>query len=253
MTGALGIDAAQAAGVLAAFCLGGLMKGTFGFGLPLVTISTLPLIVPIDLALALNALILPPTNLWQFLRAGRPGETVRRFWPLILGLCIAMPFGATLVASVPAPELTIALGIAIMAFSAFNWLSPRIAIPAAREKPVGAAIGVAAGVVGGITTVNGPFFIMYLVGIGADRRLMLSALGLFFLITGAVLSGAFVAFGVLDGPRALFGLGCLVPVAAGMWLGDRAARRLSVGAYRTLVLVALFCLGANLAIRTAFG
>jgi uncharacterized membrane protein YfcA len=228
---ALGIGWDQAAAALAVYFVGGFVKGVLGFGLPLVTISVLPLIIPIDLALVTNALILPVLNAWQVRAAGRFRESVTRFWPLILALCLTMPMGAALVSIVEPQSLMAALGVAIMAFSVLNAVNPRLRIPARFERPAAIAAGTGAGIVGGITTINGPFFLIFLLGVGADRQLMLSALGL------------------VDWARLVAALLCLVPASLGMVLGLRLARRLPVELFRRIVLGVLFLLGANIILR----
>ncbi|MEM6943618.1 MAG: TSUP family transporter, partial [Pseudomonadota bacterium] len=111
MIEALGIGPTAALLGLVAFFLGGLVKGGLGFGLPLVTISLLPLFLPLDLALAINALILPALNAWQARQSGRFGEVLRRFWPLALTLTLFLPLGAWFATGVDTRTLTLALGL----------------------------------------------------------------------------------------------------------------------------------------------
>ncbi|MEO1459913.1 MAG: sulfite exporter TauE/SafE family protein [Pseudomonadota bacterium] len=249
MIDALGIGWQAAALTLATFFVGGITKGGFGFGLPLVTISLLPLFLPLDLALVLNALVLPPLNVWQVAAAGRVGETLSRFWPLGLTLALTLPLGVALGAQVSPDALTVALGIAIVLFSAFNLANPRLVIPDRWEQRAGALTGIGAGIVGGLTTINGPFFILFLVGRGADRRMLLSGLGVFFLLTGVLLTGSFWAVGLLDWARLLAALACIVPSVLGMVVGNRIGRRIPQDAFRRAVLILLILLGANIALR----
>lgn len=253
MIDALGISLLSAAGMLGCYFLGGLVKGGLGFGLPIVTIATTPLFVPVDLAIATNAIVLPLTNIVQIRQAGGLGTTLGRYWPLIAMLCLTMPLGAYFGRQVSAGALTLALGLTIVAFTIFQWLNPRLAITPRLERPMGVLTGVMAGGVGGLVTINGPFFILYLVGLGVDRREMLSALGVFFLLTGLLLAGSFVAVGLLDGPRALWALVCVPPAYLGMALGNAVARRLPQETFRSVVLAGLLILGTNIALRGLAG
>ncbi|MEO1775764.1 MAG: sulfite exporter TauE/SafE family protein [Pseudomonadota bacterium] len=253
MIDALDLSAPAALGVLAAFFAGGLMKGGLGFGLPLVTISITPFFVPVDLAIALNAAVLPFVNMLQVWQAGTLGETLRRYWPLILMLSLTMPIGVLLGLAVSAEGLTLALGLAITAFTLFQWVNPRLVLPQRLERPIGAGVGVVAGICGGLTSINGPFFVLYLVGLGVERRVMMSALGVFFLLTGVLLSGSFAAVGLLDGPRLLAALACLLPAFAGMAAGNRLARRVPQEAFRRIVLSGLLLLGLNITLRGLTG
>ncbi|MEM6679894.1 MAG: TSUP family transporter [Pseudomonadota bacterium] len=243
------MTAPTAAGVLAVFFLGGLVKGGLGFGLPLVTVSLLPLIVEIEVAFAINSMIIPVLNVWQLYQSGRAGEALRRFWPLILTLSIALPLGVLFASGIDGGSLTLALGIFVMVFTLFQALNPRLVIPASWEKPAAAVTGVAAGVVGGLTTINGPFFVLYLVGRAVEREVMLGALGLFFLLTGLLLTGSFAALGRIDAALALMTLACILPGFAGMALGNLIGARVPQALFRRVVLAGLFIAGANIAAR----
>ncbi|HAN80893.1 MAG TPA: hypothetical protein DCQ47_05515, partial [Gammaproteobacteria bacterium] len=52
------------------FVIGGICKGALGFGLPFVTVSIVPLFAPLEVVLALNAVVLPISNFVQFTRGG---------------------------------------------------------------------------------------------------------------------------------------------------------------------------------------
>ncbi|MEM6488596.1 MAG: sulfite exporter TauE/SafE family protein [Pseudomonadota bacterium] len=249
MIEALGIPWTAALGVLAAYFLGGIVKGGLGFGLPLVTISMLPLFVAVDLAIAVNAVILPFINLVQIHQARRTGEALSRFWPLLATLALFMPLGIVIGTRISAEALTLALGLAVMAFTAFQWANPRLAIPARWERRGAAVTGVMAGVSGGLLTINGPFFVLFLVGRRVERAVMMAGLGLFFLTTGLLLTIGLSITGTVTGPRALAALACLVPAFAGMALGDRLARRVEPQHFRTGVLAGLMILGANITAR----
>jgi len=247
----LGLGLLEIAGLLFVYFIGGLVKGGSGFGLPLITISVLPLIVPIDVALAVNAVVLPFVNIFQFGSSGHAGATVKRFWPVVVGLFVGVPIGALFVHAIAPETLTIALGIFVMAFVVLTALSPRVEIPQRFEKPAGGLTGILAGILGALTTANGPAFVIYLVGVGAERRVMVAALGLFFLVSGVLIAGSFWAIGILDERRVLIAAICVWPILAGMWVGNGIGERLPQAAFRKAVLSLLFLLGANMLVRTA--
>lgn len=249
MSGGFDLSWMQAAGLAAAFFVGGFVKGGLGFGLPLVVMSIIPNFVPLDLALAVNAVVMPFTNLLQFAGARRVRETVLRFWPLLAGLFLGAPIGAALVAVVDPRLLAATLGLLIAGFVIWSVAHPTIEIPSPAERPVGGVVGVAAGLLGTLTTINGPVFIGYLLGLRVDRQMMISALGLFFLVSGVLIAGSFVAVGILDVFRAVLAVGCIVPAALGMWAGNHAARHLPPEQFRAVVLVALLILGINMTLR----
>lgn len=235
---------------LAIFFCGGLVKGGAGFGLPLITISVLPLVVPIEMALAINAIILPLTNVIQYVQAGQMGHTIVRFWPMLAGLTLGIPIGAMLVSAIDQRFLTLSLGVFIMVFVPMTAFNPRFFIPREKEKPIAGLTGILAGIIGALTTANGPVFVSYLVGARAERRLMLSALGLFFLFSGTLITGSFWFIGFLNLPRFILALLCFPVALIGMKAGNAVAERLSASVFRTAILVMLFGLGLNMVVKT---
>lgn len=247
------MDAATVAGVLAVFVLGGVVKGMLGFGLPLTTMAMLPFLIPIEAALAVNILMLFATNVAQLIQIGRVRETMVAYAPVLWGIALGVPAGAAMVSVFTDNALLGALGAMVLAFSLLSLVAPELAIPAARARTFGWGAGLSGGAVSALTTVGGPLFVMYLVGLRTEREMFLSGLSLFFILSGALTIGAFVLLGIFDAERlALFGLSfpaALLGMGAGNWLG----RRLSAERFRAVVLLALAVLGANLLWRAVTG
>lgn len=245
----VGLDLSELFAVLAIFVAGGMIKGAMGFGLPLATMSVLPLVIPVEAALAINAIVLPLTNVTQFLHERRMSETLRRFSPVVVGVVIGVPIGAVFVTFVNDSVLLIALGIFVVAFTGVSLATPRLAVPEGRERSIGGVIGVLAGVVGALTTANGPLFVMYLVGLKVERAMFLSAISLFFIVSGVMISASFLAAGLFDMPRFLTALAAFPAALVGMYLGNALARRIPAERFRLAVLMVLCLLGANLVLR----
>ncbi|NIA69302.1 sulfite exporter TauE/SafE family protein [Pelagibius litoralis] len=235
--------------VLGIFFLGGLIKGALGFGLPLVTIALLPLVIPTGLALAVNVVVFPIMNVFQFVQAGMMRETLGRFPMMLLGILLGVPMGALLLSGLDEELLIFCLGLFVAVFAIFNGINPRLRIPESRRPLAEGLSGVAAGILGTLTSTNGPVFVTYLTGIGAERRVMISALGLFFLFSGFLIAGSFWFIGIMNGPRLLMALTCTLPAGLGMWVGNRLAGRLPAESFRKLILLVLFCLGINMMLR----
>ena len=237
-------------GVLAIFLAAGTVKGGLGFGAPLASMSVLPLLIPIDLALAINAVLLLTTNAVQFAGAGDMLPTLRRFSPVIAGMMLGVPLASLFVARVDADILALVMGVGVCGFSVLTASGASMSVPPEREARVGVLTGIGSGLAGGLTAVPGPVLVAYLVGIGVERRLMLSALGFLLLASGLLVSSAFMAVGMLNVPRITLALLCLAPTLAGMWLGNAVFERMKASAFRRVVLLALFLLGLNLIVRS---
>jgi uncharacterized membrane protein YfcA len=235
--------------VAALFFLGGIVKGSLGFGLPLVTMAVLPLFIPVEVALATNAVVTPFNNLAQ-LRHGRQTRAVmQRFGGMVGTTVIGVVIGAMIVSLVDEEVLMVALGSFVIFFTLINLAAPRIYIPPAREKPIGLATGLVAGVVGALTTANGPIYIMYLVGLRLEREIFISALGLFFIVTGVVVCVSFMLLGMVTPAVLGLALFCIFTAQAGMRIGFWLASRVSAERFRVVVLCGLTVLGANMILQ----
>ena len=253
MVGFINLPLIELATVMLIFVCAGAVKGLLGFGLPMVSMAALPLVIPVEAALAINAVVLPVTNLSQLLGERKVSNTVQRFWPVLAGLIVGVPIGAALLKSVNESTLLFMLGIFVIVFSLITAFSPKFRIPSSMKIRAGTFTGIIAGAIGALSTVNGPVFVMYLVGIDVQRSMFRSGLALMFLISGLLIAGAFWTLGILDQDRFLLACLCLLPAFIGMWLGNRIGNRVSSQGFRRLVLIALVVLGGNLILRALSG
>ncbi len=246
-----GLGAEAIAAVLAIFVFGGFVKGGLGFGLPIATISLLPLVIPVDMALAINAVVQPLTNLGQLVGSGHAVASVRRFWPMVIPLAVGVAIGANFVKALDAETLLLILGLFVMGFTALSIRGVALPVGPRRELAAGLGTSFVAGLTGALTAVNGPIFVMYLLGLRLPRQAFRGALGFLFIVSGALIAGGFWSVGLLDAGRATLAGLCIPTALLGMWAGDRAAGRLPAEVFRRVVLAALFCLGANFVLRGA--
>ena len=231
-----------------AFIVGGLCKGALGFGLPFVTVSIVPLFAPLEIALAVNAVVLPLANFLQFTRGGLIRSTLDRHKTVVIGILIGAPIGAYLLDAMAIQIIEIILGVFVMCFVVVTLYNPSMKVPQRKEKQMGVGVGLFAGVIGTMTTVNGPFFIMYLLGLNIDRREILAALGLFLWYQVPV-SCFFLVYSE-SSLSTLSTRDCLLHFRYNwVWVGDRIVQYVDRGFFRRLVLSGLFILGLNIFLR----
>ncbi|MEM6971268.1 MAG: sulfite exporter TauE/SafE family protein [Pseudomonadota bacterium] len=248
-----GIPGFAFAGLMASFLAGGLVKGMIGFGLPLVVVSLAPLFTEVGVFLAANAVVMPFSNAMQVYQGGPPRPTVTRFRGLFAVMLITLPLGVLAAGSVTPETLMLILGLVVMGFTALQAANPRLMIAPRHEGPAGLLTGALAGLIGGLTTVNGPIITLFAVGTALERRVMISLQGVAFLLSGLVLTIGYAGIGILDSGRVLTGLACILPAWAGMWLGNRLAARIPQALFRRIVLAVLFVAGGNLVFRALGG
>jgi uncharacterized membrane protein YfcA len=229
-----------------ALLLGGMVKGLVGVGLPLVVVSLLASFLDPKFALALVAVPVVVTNVWQSLRAGLALPAAKRFWPLMLPFVVGTWGGAQIVAAVDTRLLLGVLGIVVIGFSSMSLLRPRSHLSRRQEAVAGPCVGLAAGVLNGVSTVNGPPLVMYLVSLGLKKNEFVGAYALIALSGAVPLLLSYIAVGLL-GPREFgFSVLALLPALLGLVCGERLRRRIDAERFRQLLLWVLILLGINL-------
>lgn len=233
----------------------GFTKGAIGFALPMISISGIGSIMPVEIAIA--ALILPglATNIWQSLRQGL-GEawiSLRKYWRLNLTLFFAIYGFAQLVVMIPDRWLFIILGVGITTFGTIliiGWrptLSPKIAN---RIEPL---VGVIAGFFGGLSGVWGPPILLFLLATDTPKVEMVRVQGISFLIGAIVLLGAHLQSGLLNAVTLPFSAFMVIPAMIGMAVGFGIQDRLEQQRFRRVTLYVLVFAGLNLLRRGLFG
>lgn len=242
--------------VFAIVFVGGLVKGTAGFGYAIV--STAVLAALISPAVAVVVMILPTlvanVRLLGELNRAELTRCVARFWPYVLAAAVGTLAGMALLGRIPRPVLALLLGVFTLGYVAVTqnrfrlpgeaWVRARCFRPGTSAK---VALGLVSGVVFGASNVavqvvayldsldlDRSTFVgvlaMILVGISALRLAAAWQLGLF----GAGETDS-LALVVLSGAAA-------VPGLLGVTVGQRLRRRLderhvTVGALTLLVLI----------------
>ncbi len=244
-----GLDPAIIALLGLIYLAGGVVKGSLGFGLPLVTISISPFFIPVELALAFNSVVLLATNAVQVWRAGETREAFAFSLPILAGVAVTTLPGVWIATQLPANVLLGALGCLVLTFSILSFFSVAIRLPSGGLGA--AAIGGVAGVVGAFSSAPGPVFVMYLMTLGLPRRRFMAVIGILMGLVGTFLTAGFVIAGVLDLERLALGALLFLPGTLGFVLGDRLFRRFPEKVFRRGVLIVLVILALAM-IRRAF-
>ena len=238
--------------VFLSFALGGALKGIVGVGLPLVGISLLGLVLDPRLVLAMLVIPIVVTNLWQACATGIPWRDLQRFWPLIALFAIGTWGGAQMLVQINTNLLLGLLGSIVVVFCSISLLSPNVRLPVRHEVWAGPTVGIGAGLLNGISTVNGPPLALYLVALRLEKDAFVSAYGLIALSGSIPLALSYAAVGLLGPTEFWWSTLALIPVLAGLWLGQRIRRHINPELFRKVLLCTLIVLGLNLIRRAVF-
>ncbi len=232
-----------------ALAAGGIVKGLISIGLPLVGLPLLMLAV--DVPTAVNLLMVPimVSNLVQAVEGPDTLKIMRRFLPIQITLAIGTFLGTALLANLDQQVLLLAVGGFTVVFGLLGLLQPRLLIPPALERWLGAPVGLAAGLIGGMSTLFGPVLTLFMVGLHLPPNVFVKAISILYTTAGAFLMLSGAAPGTASGADMLLSAAGMIPVYGGMLLGQRVRNRLNAERFRLLVLATVVITGANM-IRT---
>ena len=231
--------------LLAAF-LGGLTSGLSGFAMGLVVSGVwLHIIAPDQNALliALCGMVTQGSGIWRV----RHAIDWRTILPFILGSAVGVAGGTALLATVDQNTVRLSIGVLLLLYSAYSLARPRITTPEGNGA-THIAVGVANGVIGGLTGLGGIAMTIWgqLRGGSKDAQRAVFQPVMFSTFFMTAISLAFVgaytaetmklyAFAL---PALMIGIGC------GIWLYGK----LDDAAFRRVILILLFASGLSLVV-----
>jgi len=239
----IAIDTSDVVLVFAVLALAGLVKGVVGLGLPTVTLALLT--ATLGLETAVSVMLLPSlvTNLWQAAAGGAFRELLRRLWPFLGMLAVGTLLASGAPAFVPVEVLSATLGASIAVYGAFGLVKPVWTVAPGRERAMSPAMGLATGVLTGMT---GSFVIPsvpYLQALGLPRDRLVQAMGMTFLTATLALGIGLGGHGLVPTGLVVLSAAAVLPALAGMELGRRLRQRLSERRFRQALFLSLLALG----------
>lgn len=207
------------------FFLAGFVKGVIGLGLPTVAVGLLVLFMsPAEAA----ALLIAPsivTSVWQMLVGGQFRPSLRRLWPIMMGIIVGTAAGANFMTSGNANAAVAALGLALMIYAGLGLGSVRFKISSHAEIWLAPLVGIGTGLVTAGTGVFAIPAVPYLQALGLPRDQLVQALGLSFTVSTFALAAILTRGGAFHlaaaGASVLQIAPALVGMVAGQWLRGR--------------------------------
>ncbi len=231
--------------MIALFLAGG-VKGIIGLGLPLTALSIIGAVTDLRLAIALIAIPIIATNIYQAFYGGRTMEMLRRYWVINLCSVVGTVIGAQILFMVDPNILTTTLGVIVIVYVAINATGFAIRISDSASPWAAPPLGILSGLLTGTTGSVGIPIALYLQARGLDKESFLRAIALTFLISASMLVIALLEKGAIGKETALLSAASLIPAFAGMAIGQRLRGRLSEDLFRKFVFLFLMVAAANL-------
>ncbi|MFY0692157.1 MAG: sulfite exporter TauE/SafE family protein [Paracoccaceae bacterium] len=237
--------------VAAVFLFAGVIKGTIGIGLPTVSVGLMSQFLPPHTAIAVVVFPILFSNFWQVFRAKAGLKTLRKYWVLVTLLALSLWLTTFFAAQVSADFLLGAIGLAIVVFAASSLIGTPPKLPDHLDRAAQVVTGLAAGVLGGFTSIWAPPFVTYLIARRTDSEEFVRAAGLFIFIGAIPLTIGYWQSGLLNGMTAPLSAGMIIPTLIGFTIGEVLRRHLSPASFRQALLWIFLLMGLNL-LRRAF-
>jgi uncharacterized protein len=225
--------------------LGGILKGAIGVGLPQVGVSLTALALGLRRAVGLMVLPIMASNFSQSWHRELFVPVSRRFLSLLMATFLSSATSVSLFGLIPEDTLMLSSGVLVIILPTITFFRPQLRITPRHEIWAGPLTGMAAGVMGGLSSLSGPPLMIYLSCLRLPKDEFVVAVSLMFLAAGAGLSLGLLMFGISRPTD--FGLSAIacVPVFVGMFIGQRARVKMTERAFAVAVLLTYVFTGVS--------
>ena len=235
--------------VAAAAALAAAIKGTLGFGFPPVATPLIAGIIGAKtavVALAIPGLLQNIAQAWS----GRVHlKRCRPLLPLLATLVVGTLGGAYLLTVLPAYLATMLVGVAVVVYALLAMFRLEPTLPPAWAGPVGAGVGLVAGLLGGATGIFAPLLVLYLTAVRLDKEQFTAVISIALFVGQVPQVAGYAALGLFTADRLLLSAVMIPPVAVGFALGTAVRSRMSQRVFVVAVQLALFVIGIRLVLE----
>lgn len=234
---------------IAAMVAGGVVKGVVGIGLPLVSIPVMANFIPVHKAIALLILSSFITSVWQSFHGGGFLPSAKRFWPLLVGITAGVAISVSMLATLNIKTLYLILGTIVVVFASVLHRRLVFSVAPRAEPLVAPVVGIMSGLVGGLSMLFAPIYVMYLSGLKLGKEFFVAAVSLANVWATIVLAFAMAKYDLFGGTDFVASLLALIPSSIGVLLGQWLRRYINEELFRKTLAVVLFLVGLNLVRR----
>ena len=241
-------DPAQLLLISAVIAGAAMIKGTMGFGFPLVGIPLLSAIIGPRAAVPVIAV---PTLLSNFIMVSR-GSASRASAHLLLamaGLAVGTLAGAAVIKVLDPRMLSVLVGAVTLGYVLATAFRLTALVPEAAGRRAAPVVGLAAGVLGGATGIFAPLLASYLHLLHMAKRDFVFWLTIMFFVSNIVQVASYAHLGLYAGQVLLLALIGCVPMAIGTWSGLVLQDRIDPEVFGRIVLGIVFIASLNLLVR----
>ena len=235
--------------IILAVLAGGLIKGTLGFGMPMVALPIIAFVIPATTAMII---LCAPILLTNFLQIKfKQGVSSYRFLPMILSLIIGLLVGARLILEINLNTITQIIAISIIFAALINCFGFKIQNPKkSRERVITSIIGFGSGILGGLSTFYGPPMLAYLVASDLPKEKFVRTVSVMYFVGSFPLYGSLIYYGFATKQDIIMSVFLILPAFISQQIGTRIRDKINQKQFRICILVTLIILGISLFIKT---
>jgi uncharacterized membrane protein YfcA len=235
--------------VAGALLLAAFVKGTTGFGFPLIATPMVALLL--DIRTAITILIVPNIvmDVAQIFRGGFPTAIMRRFKFLLILTVLGVFLGTKVLVMLPLWALNLSLGIMILVFVVSNFFRFDPKIPPGFEQIFSPVVGLAGGFLNGMTNAAGPVLASYLYSLKLPKTEFIRSIATIFMITKLAQLVAVSTWNLFAPSTIVLSLEVTLFVLAGFYLGLKTQDRVNQQTFNRALLFILFVIGSVLIVR----
>ena len=235
---------------IAAFILGGLVKGTLGVGLPLLAVPLMSMVIPSPRAIGMVAVPVVLSNLWQMIDSRRIVTGWKRFWPLICMQLISTILTVKFTLSLNEHEMNQMVAGSMLLALVLMVSKPKFKVKPEQEKKVSSIVGLLSGLLGGVSSLTGPVIITYLMALKLSREEFIGCISIIYLSSGLPLYGAMLYYGRMDLVDLSYSAIALAPMALGLAMGKMIRKKMSENGFRLILYIYLLFMSVALLLRS---
>jgi len=234
------------------FLIAGIVKGSIGMGLPLVSISLLSLYTSPRLAMMLIIVPTLVTNFLQFYRSARKTEMVSSNKFLLGSLFVCTITFSLFSFSLEQKTLSFLLGLMIFIFIIYRWTGFSLSFGLGFDKIIQVVSGAIIGTAAGFTHVWAPTIAILLLIRKANKDQFVGLTGLYIFVGSLGLFSTHYFFELLDSQTLILSTLMIFPSVFGFLIGEKIRSFISEKLFETFLMFFLLTASINLLYKSDF-
>lgn len=233
-------------------CFASFVQGSIGFGFPMIATAFLSLFMDIQTAILFTLIPSIFLNIISIRSEGHFFVAVKQNYGFALFTVIGSAIGTYILLSYDSMVFKLLLAGIIFFYLFFNKFEIQLKFIAQSPKKSLVGFGLLTGIVGGLTNVMAPIFLMYSLEAKHSKAQMIQAGNICFLWAKMVQIVLFGMHGQLGQIQWSFALGILLFVVVFFYAGTKIKKKLNAKLYRNLIKFLLFFIALSLVFKSLY-